>query len=65
MTRSQIEVRELKPQPIHKAECYPHPQGAVLLLDGRAWLLSADTATQLAFDLCSALEAREPRQAPG
>lgn len=55
----QIEVHELQPQPVQKYECYRHPQGVVLLLGGRAYLLTDDQATQLAFDLCSALDARE------
>jgi hypothetical protein len=55
----QIEVHELQPQPVEKFECYTHPHGVVLLLDSRTYLLSDDHATQLAFDLCSALDARE------
>lgn len=55
----QIQVHELHPQLVESFECYTHPQGVVLLLGSNAYLLSDDRATQLAFDLCSALDARE------
>jgi len=49
---SGIELKELPVTSVERIECYHHGGRVILVLDGRAYSLSADAAIELAFRLC-------------
>lgn len=59
-----IGVHEMPLPEIERVDVYRHSDRLVLMIDGRVYALSREAATELAYSICSHVEAMD-RQEPG
>ena len=55
-----VTLKELPVTAVEKPECYRNGDQLVLLLNGKAYALSSDAATELMFRMCAELEGARP-----